>query len=129
VVASKSMRWCRIRRKPIAGLGLFALLLQLVLSFGHVHARDLGVSPTPGRALAISKATPATGQQVPNGLPDDDCPICMTMHMAASGLLPPPPIVVVPTIGVQVRQIAFADQFNLGIARYMLFQTRAPPIA
>jgi hypothetical protein len=132
VVASKSMsmRWCRIRRKPIAGLGLFALLLQLVVSFGHVHSRDLGVSPTLGSELAISKATPASGQhQVPNGLPDDDCPICSTMHVAASGLLPAMPVVVDPTIGFQVLQISLADQFNPGIARHTLFQTRAPPIA
>jgi hypothetical protein len=125
-----SMRGWRIRRKAIAGLGLLALLLQLVVSFGHIHARDLGASPAPGSDLAINTSTQASGQrQIPTGFPDDDCPICVAMHMAASGLLPAPPLVVRPTLAFRVPRLAFVDQFNLGISRHILFRTRAPPLA
>jgi len=128
---SMSMRWWRSRRKGIAGLGLFALMLQLVLSFGHVHARNLA---TPGgfasAQTAIKKSLQALDkEQIPSRLPDDDCPICMAAHMAASGLLPAPPSVPAPAEFAQFLNPTFIEQFSLGVTRHILFQTRAPPIA
>jgi hypothetical protein len=127
------MHWWRLRRKAVAGLGLFALLLQVVLSFGHVHSRDLLV-PRAGAAspkqIAIGKTSTAPGQeQIPGGIPDNDCPICTTMHMAASGLLPTPPSVVGLAELPQLFHHAFIEELNLGVTRHILFQTRAPPIA
>jgi hypothetical protein len=130
-----SMRWWRSKRKGVASLGLFALILQLVLSFGHVHARDFGASralaaPAAGAPTAINKSVKAGSQeQVPSRLPEDDCPICTTMHMAASGLLPAPPSVPTPTNFTQFLKPTLIADFSLGVGRHTLFQTRAPPIA
>jgi hypothetical protein len=117
-----------------AGLGLFALLLQLFLSFGHVHARYLFApralaAASAGVQAADGKTSSAPGQeQIPSGLPDDNCPICTMMHMAASGLLPAPPSFAAPAEFAQVLHQAFIEEFSLGVTRHILFQTRAPPI-
>jgi len=130
-----SMRWWRIRRKGTAGLGLVALVLQLFLSFGHVHAPD----PLALRALATvssgvqaaaDKSSSVSGQeQNPSRVPADNCPICSTMHLAASGLLPAPPSAAVPAEFAQFLHQALIEEFNFGVTRHILFQTRAPPIA
>jgi len=120
-------RGWQARRIGTAGLGLFALLLQLFLSFGHVHVGKL-LAPRPLLLTAVGKSAPADQQQIPNGIPDDDCQICTTMHMAASGLLPAPPFVVLPAPFGQVAPHSFIEEFNLGVTRHILFQTRAPPI-
>jgi hypothetical protein len=119
-------RLWRLRRIGTAGLGLFALLLQLFLSFGHVHTRDL-IAPRTSIA-AVGKSTAPGPEQIPSRLPEDDCPICATMHLAASGLLPTPPMVAGPAQFAQVLHQTFIEEFNLGITRHILFQTRAPPI-
>jgi hypothetical protein len=72
-------------------LALFALGLQLVLSFGHVHAEDL-------RLAAASKATASHAQfaggddtQPPQHRDDDAddvCAICVTLSLSATALLP-----------------------------------------
>jgi hypothetical protein len=121
------MHWWHARRKGLAGFGLFALALQLVLSFGHVHERDLGRPLAAGQtALGQSSSVP---ERNPSGLPDDECPICATMHMVAAGLMPAPPTALCPTDLAQVLQRGLVEEFNLGVTRHILFQTRAPPIA
>lgn len=129
------MHWWRSKRRAGVGLGLFALSVQLILSFGHIHPQDV-LPPSAFAAVptvllfsgANISATPAE-HHAPNGLPDDDCPICMAMHIAASGLLPAPPIVVLPSDFDRVSKNAAFEEFNLGVRRYALFQTRAPPLA
>jgi hypothetical protein len=44
------MSWVRTHRRIGGTLALFALALQLVLSFGHVHPRDF--AGIPGSAVA-----------------------------------------------------------------------------
>jgi hypothetical protein len=124
------MRWWRIKRASTAGFGLFALLLQLLLSFGHLHAKELYASRGwVGSAASMVKVLSVSGQaQIPGGLPDDDCPICTSMHMAASGLLPAPPSFASPAEFSPVFRQALVEDFSLGIPRHFLFQTRAPPI-
>jgi hypothetical protein len=137
-LAQKSLamqRWPG-RRRGTAALGVFALLLQLVLSFGHIHARDLvvpqGVEAGNGKTapFAVSRSTPSPGErQIPGGLPDDDCPICAAMHLAASGLVPSPPPVLAPANFARLWQTALMEEFGLATSRHFLFQTRAPPTA
>jgi hypothetical protein len=113
-----------------AGLGLFALVLQLFLSFGHVHARELMAPRAFAAGAAVNKSSSAPAQgQIPSGLPDDDCPICATMHMAASGLPPVPLSIAVPPDLTPVLHRTSLEEFGLGVTRHVLFQTRAPPIA
>jgi len=39
------MNWFRSTIRPFAQLALFALALQMVVSFGHMHPDDLGLPP------------------------------------------------------------------------------------
>ena len=127
------MRWWRSKRRAGVGLGLFALAVQLVLSFGHIHPQDIlpAFAAAPAKLLvpgAKISSAPAE-HRAPNGVPDDDCPICMAMHIAASGLLPAVPLVVLPSGFDRVSQNAAIEEFDLSVRRYVLFQTRAPPFA
>ncbi len=61
------MRWSRINRRWGGRLALFALALQLGLSFGHIHAEDLGLA-TSTNAVAYHVNTSAAD----DGLPAQD---------------------------------------------------------
>jgi hypothetical protein len=120
-----SMRWWRTRRKGLVGLALVALMLQLCLSFGHVHVRD----PLTRQALVTTEIfgkAPASGS---HGLPgDNDCPICRAIFMTASGELPAPPAIATAAHFAFITRQAFVEQRHFGSPRHFLFQTRAPPI-
>jgi hypothetical protein len=128
------MRWWRVRRMGVAGLGLFALLLQLLLSFGHFHVHEiLALAAVAGesaltRAAAAKSTTPAR-EQTPSRLPEDDCPICATMHLTASGLLPTPPSIASAAGFSHVSHRILIETFDFWATRHLLFQTRAPPFA
>src|ERR1700752_5066087 len=92
------MRRLRSIRRFGAGLGLFALLLQLALSFGHVHPEDLLGTSAAGIAAVAGKSPPATPapDSHGSGAPHDDCPICAVMHLAGTIVLPEPPVLALP---------------------------------
>jgi hypothetical protein len=83
------MHWIRMNRQWSGRLALFALALQLVLSFGHIHADDLGLA-APAAAAALH-APPTNGDGTP---PQDQrdahdiCAICVTLSLSATSLLP-----------------------------------------
>jgi len=127
------MRWWRKKRMGVARLGLFALLLQLTLSFGHVHVFEV-IAPRTATdasvaAHAVSKSTAPTREQTSGRVPNDDCPICATMHLTATGLLPSPPSVAASLSFSHVSPQALIEAFDFLVSRHILFQTRAPPIA
>jgi hypothetical protein len=124
------MRGWRSRRRFGAGLGLFALLLQLTLSFAHVHPEDLLGAPTGAAERVAGKAQPAGPDQdrhVP-GAPHDDCPICAVMHLAGTIVVPDAPALALPT-AFTVTAFAADEPVTTVIRRRLPFQTRAPPLA
>jgi Protein of unknown function (DUF2946) len=123
------MRAWRSRRQFGAGLGLFALLLQLTLSFAHVHPEDLlGASAVSVVDEAAGKVLADRDSHVP-GAPHDDCPICAVMHLARNIVLPDPPAFAVPT-EFTVAAFSANDLVEIIVApRRLPFQTRAPPVA
>jgi len=128
------MRRWRLTHKGIAALGAFALLLQLVVSLGHVHAQnfkrsDVFAGNSLSQRVIIERSARPDQGQIPDGLPDDDCPICAAMHVAAFGLLPSPPSVLAPVNFARESQAAYTEEFSISNSRYILFQTRAPPTA
>jgi hypothetical protein len=125
------MRGWQMQRRGTAWLGLFAILLQLVLPLGHVHAQGLVTSRVLAGAWRVASKSPSLSRQehLPSGIPDDDCPICAVLHIAATGLRPAPPSAAEPTQFVEHLPPALIEAINLGIRRHSLFQTRAPPIA
>jgi hypothetical protein len=118
------MRGWQLRRTVAASLGLLALMLQLFATFGHMHRRDLSWSA----AVVAASEQSSIQKQTQGGLPDDDCPICMAMHLAGSGLLPAPPSLASPAEFSQIFHQAFVEDLHLGVPRHLFFQTRAPPI-
>jgi hypothetical protein len=114
-----------------AGLGLFALLLQLAVSFGHIHAEDLlqpsPVGPTGAFVLDKAEPGPARDEQAP-APSHDDCPICAVMHLAGAIVVPSPPALVVPADLAAAPLPSRAAPFVL-TARRSPFRTRAPPQA
>jgi hypothetical protein len=86
------MGWFRSRSRWGSYLALFALVVQLALSFGHVHVE--GGAPVSGHASALFAVHPSNaaaavdlaGKEFP-ALADDHCPICALIHLA-SALVP-----------------------------------------
>jgi hypothetical protein len=113
-----------------ASLGLFALLLQLALSFGHVHPEDLLGASAADIAEVAGKAPPASPDQDRHapGAPHDDCPICAVMHLAGTIVLPTPPALALPA-QFTVAIFSTDDFVAVVVPRRPPFQTRAPPIA
>jgi hypothetical protein len=106
-------------------LALFALGLQLTLSFGHIHAEDFAAART---AVAQNPTAP---QNEPTGDHDSDpdfCAICAVMHMAGTSLLPGAPSVAVPADIISAVSVA-ADLIALPPSSRQSFQARAPPQA
>jgi hypothetical protein len=116
-----------------SGLALFALVAQLTLSLGHLHAdasaRDLGVSAASSnmQPSADQASTPSHGSGH-QSIPDDYCPSCAFIHLM-SGMVP-----------AEVSPLPLLDHFgrlHLELAvelgstapRETLFQARAPPTA
>jgi DUF2946 family protein len=123
------MRALRSIRRFGAGLGLFALLLQLTLSFAHVHPEDLIGASAPGIAEAAGNARAHQDQDRHSpGAPHDDCLICSVMHLAGTTVLPDPPSLALPT-QFAVAIFPTDDLISVVVPRRLPFQTRAPPSA
>jgi hypothetical protein len=102
-------------------LALFALGLQLTLSFGHIHAED----------FAAAKTAVAQNQTAPQNAPDGDhdgCAICAVMHMVRASLLPGAPSVALP-VDIVATVFVAADLTELPPLARQFFQARAPPQA
>lgn len=128
-----SMNWFRSRIRSAAQLALFALALQMIVSFGHMHRDDLGLPPLAGTNQTSIASTTTPGSQAPAGqqhqpASDDYCPICASIALLASWTPVLPPILVTPD---PIRRVwaplaslqSPPTQFSLS------FQARAPPVA
>jgi hypothetical protein len=127
------MRWFRSRARLGSGLALLALVAQLTLSFGHLHAdttaRDVGVTAAASNiqpsADQASRPSDKSGRQ---SIPNDYCPICALIHLVCGMVAaeaPPPPL---PDHFGQLH-LDLAVEHGLTAPRVTLFQARAPPTA
>jgi len=106
-------------------LALFALALQLALSFGHVHLHDIG---STGVKVAGTQAPSApSSPDHPAGDADDYCAICATIHLASTTFLPG--LVQLPVLFV-ARPVEHIDRVTTVFAapHRSFFQSRAPPL-
>jgi hypothetical protein len=119
------MRWFRRHIGLGSRLALFALGVQLALSFAHVHATD------PGRAQAAAAAVSGSGDApLPksDGPVDPGCAICGLIQLAATATPSAAPTLPLLLASAQVR-LSAADQLLLVATPRLLFQARAPPAA
>jgi hypothetical protein len=121
------MGWVHRNRQNGASLALAALVLQIVLSFGHVHlstASDGSLSATAPR-LTLTQAQWRPPAQNPGG-DDDYCAICASMFLVSTSFTPPPPVLPVPAV-FQRSEHSFNSAADLAEPRRPAFQSRAPP--
>jgi len=126
------MNWFRSRVRSAAWVALFALALQMVLAFGHMHRDDLGLPPLAGTdPTQISSAAepwstpPADQQHQPAS--DDYCPICASIAVLATGMPALPPVLILPE--PMRRHSAPVAALQISPTQVWLsFQARAPPV-
>jgi hypothetical protein len=78
------MRWFRTSRTFLGAIALFALALQIVLAFGHVHLPDFARVPGVTIALAQETGTDPTGNKNTGHSTDDYCLICASVTMVGT---------------------------------------------
>ena len=102
-----------------ARFGLLALVLQLVLSFGHIHPLPVSVTALSAPAGNTAPDLPATG---------DDCAICASIAAFAALDLPGQVAVIPPSAAAEI----IAPVLAVGEHRappILHFSSRAPPAA
>ena len=123
------MSWVRNYRRVGGWLGLAALALQLVLSFGHVHLDRLHRAAAP---VAVAGAGGLGAQGVPAPPPgndaDDYCAVCATIYLTATSFVPQPPQLPVPFASRPV-ELRFAVVFAAPEPPRVAFRSRAPPLS
>ena len=104
---------------------LFALSLQIVLAFGHMHPLPVASAPV----LSAASGGPLhSGGGDPSGAAQDICAICVAVNLASAVTLPPPVPLAVPVRTYEVVSFS-GSQFVLPRLHAFPFQTRAPPAA
>jgi hypothetical protein len=135
------MKWFRSNIKSGARLALFALFVQLALSFGHFH---VSAAPSSARMAQPAQADIALveagqpdvgGQATPQQAPakhdgdqrlPDACAICAVMAMASTVTFASPPILLLPEAIELLYRSTGAEFIHLKSAG-TAFQPRAPP--
>jgi hypothetical protein len=137
------MKWFRANIRQGSRLALVALAIQLVLSFGHVHAQAApgaarhvmhatATHAAHGAWLAVASwvvrlKTPSGNHSDHHGLADD-CPICAVLALANAPLSAAPPLLPAPQAAEFAYLITNARSVDLNCAD-AAFQPRAPPVA
>jgi hypothetical protein len=122
------MGWFRSSQKSIVGLAFFALACQLILSFGHVHLGNFGITASAVAQVAgTSDAIPTPApQKDPTGLSRDVCAICANIGLTAALVVPASPYILVPSLFIRVLPWSAAAA-ERGTFNHLPFGARGPP--
>lgn len=131
------MKWFRSNTKHGARLALFALAVQLALSFGHFHwlAATQAAPVVPSNLTQADTANVPAGDQVKRQQPanpdtdqhpGDSCAICAVIAMASTVLFATPPLLSLPQAVEFLYLTTDAEFIHLKSAG-VAFQPRAPP--
>ena len=127
------MNWFRSRSKWGSYLALFALAVQLALTFGHVHLDR--AAPISADRSTVATADASNAEQVKPTDPadrhdraDDRCPICTLIHLAGALVLAEPPSLPLPDMSVRVPSEP-PLAFDFPSPHRAPFAARAPPTA
>ena len=131
------MRWFRTRSREVSCLALLALAMQLALSFGHLHLRDvLGETHSSASIDASTLASLADEQRAsahgadgtPHEHEDEYCAIYAINALIGSAQHAAPPALLLPHRVGRARHTLHYEA-PLADLHLVLFQARAPPIA
>ena len=123
------MRWFRLNMRWGSRLAFFALAVQVVASFGHVHLSTVALSSAPS-TLADESVAALASTHAPihnsNGSIDLYCPICALIQLLATSAPPDAPALRLPA---NLAVIGLQAPTNLALASspHFSFQARAPP--
>jgi len=111
-------------------VALFALALQMAVSFGHVHLGGIHGAYPQTKITGFK----AQAQSLPAQPPGDDdgdgyCPICATIYLAANSFVPQPPVLPTQFASHAIEDIDHAPTAIIVAAQRRPFQSRAPPRA
>ncbi len=104
---------------------LFALALQIALSFGHLHPLHTASAPT---LMAQAEGPLHSGGGDPRDCAQDICAICVSISLASTVTLPPPLILAAPVATYAVIEFRRSTVVQPRLPQHP-FQTRAPPTA
>lgn len=113
----------RASRGLTGWLGLFALALQLAVSFAHVHGEDFAGPLAAGATQSITA-------DAPGGHPDPDhltCDICATVHLAGALAVPTAPALSLPV--PTTAPVTIAAPITRALTLASAFLARGPPQA
>jgi hypothetical protein len=126
-----AMRWLRSNIRGFAGLALFALAVQITLSFGHIHRSDI-YGPTSATSTSTALATTGNSPPGPSDRSskhsDDYCAICATISLLGNSFVAAPPQLPLPLASHAARQIDRVAGIVIATPRAS-YQSRAPPTA
>ncbi len=115
------MRWFRSQRRNWGWMALLALVLQLGLSFGHVHG--LHADRAAAWTVAQPDAGPASGDN-----DGDYCATCAILAMLSGAQTASAPVFILP-VALVSAEIAAVPQAARVILRRAAFHSRAPPLS
>src|ERR1700737_1536403 len=138
------MKWFRSNIKHGAGLALFALAVQLALSFGHFPGIPAQAAPAIQSGPVLSDPPYANSLTAPDTVsqstrppppardsdrqPAAPCAICAVMALANALLFATPPLLLLPQAVEFLYLTTDAEFVHLNSA-HVAFQPRAPPIS
>jgi hypothetical protein len=119
------MHWIRRNARFGSWAAILALTIQLVLSFGHIHLKDI-----QGSSAVIT----ATAQVQSNSPADDDggttghdfCAICVALNLTSSSVLPTVALPATP-FDHPYKWVADLHPAQVSYRVHFLFQPRGPP--
>ncbi len=121
------MGWVRAHRTWGGLLALFALTVQLVLSFGHIHADEIAGRP---EALAAISQPATPHDDAPGQDHDDDkfCGICAVLHLLSVAHAVAPPALPLPVAFRAAPRLTGSESL-VATFHHAAFRSRAPPTA
>jgi hypothetical protein len=121
------MQWLRSHLGLGSCVALFALAVQLVLTFGHMHLGGLSGHSSTTIEASVGTTTPASNDGS-NGA-DDYCALCALTHLAGTLLPASPAALPLPLASAQSRCSESGLCFVLPAQRSASYAARAPPLA
>ena len=147
------MKWFRSNVRHGSRLALFALAIQVLLSFGHFHSSSAQAAPAllhasqPGLHDTVTCAAAhldawarashedafravglKTSDHESDGRPTDDCAICAVMALANALVVATPSYLLGPQSASSLYLMTDAE-FIAPYSARVAFQSRAPPIS
>lgn len=119
------MNWFRKHIKTGSRLALFALVIQFVLTAGHVHIDTAHAAPA-GSAIASVQSSDGDPVPAPHRPHADACTLCAVKALAGTMLSATPPVLLLPE-AAEFLQRATEAEFNHLDAISGAAQPRGPP--